>query len=100
MTVVTGLLLHDSSEECRVDLTRDDLVFFTNGSLTQNSTFGDANTVAKMNRDTWDRGYFTLWEKLAALYPKFGNPATFLSDIDKTNWISFSLDHPRRPHFL
>jgi oleate hydratase len=29
------------------------------------------------------------WEKLAARNPKFGNPAAFLSNIDKTNWISF-----------
>jgi oleate hydratase len=88
-TIVAGLVLRDSNGERRVELTRDDLVFFTNGSLTQNATMGDTNTVAKMNRDTRDRGCFTLWEKLAARNPKFGNPAAFLSNIDKTNWISF-----------
>jgi oleate hydratase len=88
-TVVTGLVLRDSDRERRIDLTRDDLVFFTNGSLTQNATMGDTDTIATMNRDTSDRGCFTLWEKLAARSPKFGNPAAFLSDIDRTNWISF-----------
>ena len=51
-TVVTGLVLHDSQGERRLALTRDDLVFFTNGSMTQNATLGDTYTVAPMNRDT------------------------------------------------
>ncbi len=88
-TAVTGLALRDANGDRRIELTRDCLVFFTNGSLTQNATLGSTDTAAKMNRDTTGRGCFTLWEKLAARDPKFGNPATFLSDIDKTNWISF-----------
>jgi oleate hydratase len=88
-TVATALTLRDANGERRIELTRNDLVFFTNGSLTQNATMGDTNAVARMNRDARDRGCFTLWEKLAALNPKFGNPATFLADIDKTNWVSF-----------
>ena len=88
-TIVTCLVARDSQGDRRIALTRDDLVFFTNGSLTQNATMGDTNTVAKMNTDSLDRGCFTVWEKLAAMNPKFGRPETFLSDIDKTNWISF-----------
>jgi len=88
-TIVTGLVLRDASGERRIELTRNDLVFFTNGSLTQNATMGGTNTVTKMNRDTRDRGCFTLWEKLAAQNPKFGNPAAFLSHIDKSNFITF-----------
>jgi len=88
-TVVTGLAFRDSKGEHHIELTRNDLVFFTNGSLTQNATTGDTNTIAKMNRDTEDRGCFTLWEKLAFKDHKFGNPATFLSHIEKSNWISF-----------
>ncbi len=88
-TIVTGLTLRDTDGERRLALTRNDLVFFTNGSLTQNASMGDTHTVAPLNRDTRQRGCFTLWEKLAARDPKFGNPAAFLSDIEKTNWISF-----------
>jgi oleate hydratase len=88
-TIVAGLAVRSPVGERRIALTRDDLVFFTNGSLTQNTTMGDKNSVVRMNRDVADRGCFTLWEKLAARDPKFGNPATFLSAIDKTNWISF-----------
>jgi oleate hydratase len=88
-TVVTGLALQDADGERYLELTRDDLVFFTNGSLTQNSTMGDTDTVARLDTDTLDRGCFTLWEKLAAKDPKFGNPSVFLSDVDKTNFITF-----------
>jgi oleate hydratase len=88
-TVVSGLTLKDPSGEQHLVLTRDDLVFFTNGSLTQNYTMGDTNTVPRLNRDTKDRGCFTLWEKLAAKDPKFGNPAAFLSNTEASNFISF-----------
>jgi oleate hydratase len=66
-----------------------DLVFFTNGSMTQNSCFGDNQTVAKTNRDTEDRGVFTLWEKLAKQDLKFGRPEKFISDTDRSKMISF-----------
>ncbi|MGO9172307.1 MAG: oleate hydratase [Rhodomicrobium sp.] len=88
-TIVTALALRDSNGDRRISLTRDGLVFFTNGSLTQNAAMGGTDTVAKLNRDTGERGCFTVWEKLAARDPKFGHPATFISDIDKTNFITF-----------
>jgi oleate hydratase len=88
-TIVTGLVLRDCGGQRSISLTRNDLVFLTNGSLTQNATMGDTGAVAKINRDTVDRGCFTVWEKLAARNAKFGNPATFLSSIDQTNFVSF-----------
>ena len=88
-TVVTGLTVRDSDGSRHLELTRDDLVFFTSGSLTQNATMGDTTTIATLDRDTTDRGCFTLWEKLAARDPKFGNPAAFISDVDKSNWMSY-----------
>jgi oleate hydratase len=64
-------------------------VFFTNGSLVQNSTHGDTNTVTKFDRNTADRGCFTVWEKMAARNPKFGKPEVFLSNVDRSGWISY-----------
>lgn len=78
----------------------EDMVFFTNGSMSQNSCFGDNNTVAETNRDTKDRGVFTVWEKLAARDKKFGNPAAFTSDIDKTKWMSFFPTIKGYPQFI
>ena len=88
-TWATELALRDDAGIHQEKLTRDDLVFFTNGSLTQNSDMGDKVTVPKFDRETKDRGCFSVWESLAALDPKFGRPAAFISDIDKSNWISF-----------
>lgn len=87
--VATGLTFTDDDGSHDLALTADDLVFFTNGSMTQNTTMGDERTVAPLNRSTSDRGVFTVWQRLAALDPRFGNPDVFLSDIDKSNWVSF-----------
>ncbi len=87
-TVAAGVTLRDADGEHRLQLTRDDLVFFTNGSIVQNATQADTSTVATLNRDTTDRGSFTVWEKLAR-DPKFGNPAAFISDVDRTNFYTF-----------
>jgi len=88
-TVVTSLTIDDAKGSRRIELTRNDLVFFTNGSMTQNATMGDTATPPIFDRSTSDRGCFTLWEKLAAHDRKFGNPAAFISDTDKSNWMTF-----------
>ena len=85
---VISLEILKAGKKQSIKIAPEDMVFVTNGSMAQNSAFGDNNTVAPTNRDTKDRGVFTLWEKLAAKDKKFGNPATFISDIDKTKWIS------------
>ena len=88
-TLATALTISDATGVQRVALSRDDLVFFTNGSLTQNATMGDTHRAPELDRETANRGCFTVWEHLAARDPKFGRPATFVSDIEKSNWISF-----------
>lgn len=88
-TLVTGLTIRDANGQHRLGLTWDDLVFFTNGSMTQNATLADTHTVGSFDFSTEERGCWTVWEKLCARDPKFGNPATFIADSDKTNWISF-----------
>lgn len=83
-----------------ISITGDDLVFVTNGSITQNSTFGDNKTVAPINRSTEDRGLFTLWGKLAAKHEKFGNPKKFSSDIESMAWMSFFPTITDYPQFI
>ena len=43
---------------------------------------------------------FTLWEKLAALDPKFGHPEKFISWPEKTRWISFLVTLADYPDFV
>ena len=86
---VKGIRYIENGNEGIIDVEPKDMVFFTNGSMSQNSAFGDNDTVAPTNRDVNDRGVFTVWEKLAERDPKFGNPSKFISDIDRTKWMSF-----------
>jgi oleate hydratase len=90
-TLATGLTLSDATGVRNMTLTRDDLVFFTSGSLTQNATMGTTDTAPAFDRDTKARGCFTVWEQLAARDEKFGRPAAFLSDVEASNWMSFFL---------
>lgn len=97
---VTGLSVASAGQETVLTIAPRDMVFFTNGSMSQNSAFGDNNTVAPTNRDMKDRGVFTVWEKLAVRDKKFGNPARFISDIDKTKWMSFFPTITDYPQFV
>jgi oleate hydratase len=97
---VVGLEVVQDEKVSRIDVAPHDMVFFTNGSMSQNSTFGDSHTVAPTNRDARQRGVFTLWEKLATRDAKFGSPATFISDIDKTKWVSFFPTITDYPQFV
>lgn len=90
-TLATALVYDDASGRQRIPLTRDDLVFFTNGSMVTNSTWGDNDTVATYNCDTADLGLFDVWEKLAARDPKFGRPEPFLSNIDQSGFHTFTI---------
>lgn len=97
---VTGLELRRGDEPISTPVSDDDLVFVTNGSMTQNAEYGDNTTVAATDRSTADRGVFTLWEELAAKDPKFGSPEKFISDIDRTKWMSFFPTIKGYPQFV
>ena len=86
--VVIGLEAKINGEKKHFDVEKDDIVVVTLGSMTQNSTMGDNETIAIINRDQENRGTFTLWENLAKKSEKFGHPEKFISDIDKTKWMS------------
>ncbi|MFT8459784.1 MAG: oleate hydratase [Liquorilactobacillus ghanensis] len=72
------------NEKQTLDLTTDDLVFVTNGSITESTTYGDNEHPAPQTHPigaSWE-----LWEKLAAQDPTFGQPAKFYQDIPEANW--------------
>lgn len=85
---VTGIKAKLHGEDISIDVAKDDIVIMTLGSMTQNSAMGDNKTIAKTNRDEKNRGLFTVWESLAKKDEKFGHPEKFISDIDKTKWMS------------
>lgn len=79
------------------------MVFFTNGSMTQNSTRGSMTEAPVMNTSTTERGCFTLWEKLAARCGDFGHPEKFVCDPIATNFVSTTItvtDYPQLFDYL
>lgn len=86
---VQAILGHQDGQNITIPVSNKDLVFVTSGSISENSCFGDNNTVAKTNTNTKDMGTFTIWQNLAQKDDKFGHPDKFLGKIDKTKWISF-----------
>ena len=90
----------EKGEEKQIDLTEDDLLFMTIGSLTENSNDGDHHTPAKLN--TGPAPAWELWRTIAGKDPSFGNPDVFGSHIPKTKWESATaktLDH-RIPEYI
>lgn len=86
----TGFEIEHNHHKQHVDVDPQDLVFFTNGSMTQNTTRGSLHEAAPVNRSE-DKGCFSVWEKIAGQSEDFGHPEKFCSDIDKTKWMSFTM---------
>lgn len=88
--VVTGIQYQQQGESKAIALKEGDLVFLQNGSMTDASSLGSMTSapkkLAKQDSDSW-----SLWEKLAAECPDFGNPAAFNSSIAESFWESFTV---------
>ncbi|MBP2110949.1 oleate hydratase [Paenibacillus silagei] len=89
--VITAIQVQVNGSPKTIPVTRADLVMVTNGSMTENSTLGDLDHPAVLNRSVTERGCWSLWEKLAAKSPDFGRPEVFCGDIDKSKWLSFTM---------
>lgn len=97
---VTALHIGEGSDAQIVPVAEKDLVFFTNGSMTQNSTQGSMTEAPVMNRDAVHKGCFSLWEKLADKCPEYGHPEKFSFDPDKSNFVSCSVTVRDYPQFF
>lgn len=88
--VVTGIHYQQSGESKTIAVQDSDLVFLQNGSMTDASSLGSMTSppkkLTKQDCTSW-----TLWEKLAAESPDFGNPAAFNSSIAESLWESFTV---------
>ncbi|MBO1740652.1 oleate hydratase [Leifsonia sp. TF02-11] len=74
-----------------VDLGDDDLVFVTNGSLVENSSWGDHHTAAGWDPVVHDGGSWHLWRNIAAQDPSFGRPDKFCTFPEQSQWESASI---------
>ncbi|PPG26739.1 oleate hydratase [Pseudoclavibacter sp. RFBG4] len=82
--VATELQLTTEGVSRTVPLHPEDLVFVTNGSITESSTFGDNTSPAPVVTDRG--GAWSLWKNLAAQDPAFGHPEKFCENIPEANW--------------
>jgi len=74
-----------------LDLTENDLVFVTNGSLVENSRWGDHHTPATLDADIREGSVWALWRNIAKQDPAFGRPDKFCTQPDKTTFTAASL---------
>lgn len=88
--VATEIHYVKDGEDAIINVEKSDIVLFTNGSMTENTTKGDKTHAAVLNRSE-DKGCFSVWGKIAKKSPDFGHPEKFCSDIDKTKWLSFTI---------
>ena len=74
-----------SGAERIIDLTENDLVFVTNGSITESTTYGDNTHPAPVPNELG--GSWQLWKNLAAQDRALGRPEKFCDNIPKENWV-------------
>lgn len=83
--VAKKIVMTKNGEQSDIDLTLDDIVFVTNGSITESSTYGDQNTPAPITHDKGSS--WKLWENLAKQDPDFGHPDVFCENLPERSWF-------------
>ena len=69
----------------KIKLTENDLVFVTNGSITESSTYGDNTHPAPVTKEIG--GSWQLWQNMADQDSAFGKPEKFYKNIPEANWV-------------
>lgn len=83
--VAQTLLLTKEGKTQEIPLTENDLVFVTNGSITESSTQGDHHTPAPITHELG--GSWNLWKNLAKQSPEFGHPEVFCDNLPEESWF-------------
>ncbi|MDT2828583.1 MAG: oleate hydratase [Enterococcus viikkiensis] len=83
--VAQKILLTHSGKAEEIALTENDLVFVTNGSITESSTEGDHHTPAPITHELG--GSWNLWKNLAKQSNEFGHPEVFCDNLPDESWF-------------
>ncbi|MDU6524420.1 MAG: oleate hydratase, partial [Enterococcus sp.] len=83
--VAQKILLTHSGQAEEIALTENDLVFVTNGSITESSTEGDHHTPAPIMHELG--GSWNLWKNLAKQSNEFGHPEVFCDNLPDESWF-------------
>ncbi len=84
--VAKKILYTQGGDNKEINLSEDDLVFVTNGSITESSTYGDQTHPAVLNPSPG--GSWSLWKNIASQDKTFGKPDKFCGNIAETNFVS------------
>lgn len=79
------LLLKVEGKEKTIKLSENDLVFITNGSITESSTYGNNTTPAPPTKKLG--GSWSLWKKMVEQDSDFGKPEKFCENIPDESWF-------------
>ncbi|WAM38999.1 oleate hydratase [Leuconostoc pseudomesenteroides] len=83
--VAKSLELTVSGQHETRPLTANDLVFVTNGSITESTTYGSHFEPAPVTNEPG--GSWQLWENLAAQSDEFGHPSVFYQELPAKSWF-------------
>lgn len=83
--VAKKILLTRSGKAEEINLTENDLVFVTNGSITESSTEGNHHTPAPITHELG--GSWNLWKNLAKQSNEFGHPEVFCDNLPDESWF-------------
>lgn len=92
--VVKGIITEQDGKEVIIPVSENDFVIVTNGSMTEDTSYGNNTTVPVLTVDNSTSGQsagWKLWKNLAAKSPVFGKPEKFCSNIEKSSWESVTL---------
>ncbi|USS85850.1 oleate hydratase [Fructilactobacillus cliffordii] len=78
------IILKKDQQEDTIALNENDLVFVTNGSITESITYGSHDVAPVPNEDLG--GSWTIWKRLAAQDERFGHPEVFCDTIPAKAW--------------
>jgi oleate hydratase len=87
----TGIQCHAPDGEKTIKVDAHDLVFVTNGSIVEDTAYGDSDTVPELrvnNGDPHVGSCWQLWKNLAEKSPVFGRPEKFCGDVPASTWES------------
>ncbi|ADX70649.1 oleate hydratase [Lactobacillus helveticus] len=83
--IAKKIVMTQNGKETEIPLTPNDIVFITNGSITESSTYGDQNTPAPITHTKGSS--WKLWENLAKQDPEFGHPDVFCENLPERSWF-------------
>ena len=83
-------ILRDGGEDS-IDLTSNDLVFITNGGITENTGIGSQDEPSSWNPELQPGGGWDLWKNIAVQSSMFGHPEVFCSNPEHTNRVSATI---------